>query len=36
MDEQEIKEANTGAKVFLSVAIKGVDAMEDFDIEVSV
>ena len=36
MTEQEIKEANTGSKVFLSISIKGIDAMEDFDIEVSV
>lgn len=36
MKEQDIKEADTGSKVFLSISLKGIDAMEDFDIEVSV
>lgn len=36
LSEQELKEADTGSKVFLALTIKGIDAMEDFDIEVSV
>lgn len=36
MKEQEIKEANTGSNVFLAITLRGIDAMEDFDIEVNV
>lgn len=36
LTEQELKEANTGSKVFLNIAIKGVDAMEDFYININV
>lgn len=36
MTEQELKEANTGSKVFLNIAIRGVDAMEDFYININV
>lgn len=34
--EQQLKEANTGSKVFLAIKLKGVDAMEDFYIKVNV
>ena len=36
MTDQEIKEANTKAKVFLYIKLKGVDAMEDFYININV
>ena len=34
--EQEIKESDTGSKVFLSLSLKGIDAMEDFNIKINV
>ena len=34
MGEQEIKEANTGDKVFLSAAIQILDAIEDIDLKI--
>lgn len=34
MTEQEIKEANTGDKVFLMASIKILDAIEDIDLEI--
>lgn len=33
---QQIKEANTGSKVFLAITLRGVDAMEDFYININV
>lgn len=36
MTDDEIKRANTGSHVFISIAIKAVDAMEDFVIDVEV
>lgn len=36
MSEQELKEANTRSKVFLFIKLKGVDAMEDFYININV
>ncbi|WAW15289.1 phage tail sheath C-terminal domain-containing protein [Peptostreptococcus equinus] len=32
--EQELREANTGSKVFLKIRLRGVDAMEDFYINI--
>ncbi|MGO0916564.1 hypothetical protein ACTPEM_26575, partial [Clostridioides difficile] len=34
MTLQEIKEANTGSKVFLKAKIKVLDAMEDIDLSI--
>ena len=36
MSEQELKEANTKSKVFIAIKLKGVDAMEDFYININV
>lgn len=36
MTEQEIKEANTGSKVFLKMSVKILDAIEDIDIAVTI
>lgn len=36
LDEQQIKEFNTGSKVFIVITLKGVDAMEDFYININV
>lgn len=36
MSDQEIKEANTGDKVFLTAAIKILDAIEDIDLQIIV
>lgn len=36
MSEQEIKEANTGSKVFLKASIQILDAIEDIDISISI
>ena len=35
MDENEIKRANTGSHVFIKIHAVDIDAMEDFDIEIS-
>jgi len=34
MSEQQIKEANTGSKVFLSASVKPLDAIEDIDLAI--
>ena len=34
MSEQEIKEANTGTHVFLSIYINPIDAMEDVAVNI--
>ncbi|HBF1431272.1 TPA: phage tail sheath protein, partial [Clostridioides difficile] len=36
MKEQEIREANTGSKVFLKAKIKMLDAMEDIDLSIEI
>ena len=36
LSEQELKEFNTGSKVFIVITLKGVDAMEDFYININV
>ncbi|UWG96400.1 phage tail sheath subtilisin-like domain-containing protein [Dehalobacter sp. DCM] len=36
MTDQQIKEANTGDKIFLSGPIKIVDAIEDFELKISI
>lgn len=36
MSEQEIKEANTGDKVFLTASIKILDAIEDIDLSIAI
>lgn len=36
MKEQEIREANTGSKVFLTAKIKMLDAMEDIDLSIEI
>ncbi|MCC0708186.1 MULTISPECIES: phage tail sheath subtilisin-like domain-containing protein [unclassified Clostridioides] len=36
MTSQEIKEANTGSKVFLKATIKALDAMEDIDLSIEI
>ncbi len=36
MKEQEIKEANTGSKVFIAASIKILDAIEDIDINIAI
>lgn len=36
MTLQEIKEANTGSKVFLKAKIKVLDAMEDIDLSIEI
>lgn len=36
LSHQQLKEANTGSKVFLAITIKAVDAMEDFYININV
>lgn len=36
LTEQALKEANTGSKVFLILRLKGIDAMEDFNISINV
>lgn len=36
MNEQEIKTANTGDKVFLKASIKILDAIEDIDLEIAI
>ena len=35
MSEQEIREANTGTHVFLSIALTPIDAMEDVAVGIS-
>jgi hypothetical protein len=34
MTEQEIRQANTGDKVFLEASVKALDAIEDIDINI--
>ena len=36
LSDQELKEFNTGSKVFITITLKAIDAMEDFYINVSV
>lgn len=36
LTDQELKEFNTGSKVFITITLKAIDAMEDFYINVSV
>ena len=36
MNEQDIKEANTGSKVFIAANISILDAIEDIDIQIAI
>lgn len=36
LTDAEIRQANTGSHVFISIKLKGIDAMEDFDVDIEV